>query len=301
MKPLAAFIMRGPAAAALVTGATGLASLLVPFIGLLSSAALALVTLRRGARAGVVVAAIAGAGCLVGSVLFFGTPWPALVAALILWVPVWLLALALRFSRSLALAAQLAGAAAVLLLLGVYALAGDPAAWWSGFLAPLRAALIKEGGLDAATADAAFVQLAQWMTGTFAAGLLLQVLLGLFIGRAWQATLYNPGGFAADFQSFRLHPVFGLIGLTLVVLIGFWPGPGMVTDLLIVFSPLWLLQGLAVIHGLFAVRRVPRGWLVALYVLLVVFIPQTLVLVACLGLVDIWADLRARLGQRPPA
>jgi len=35
--------------------------------------------------------------------------------------------------------------------------------------------------------------------------------------------------------------------------------------------------------------------------LLVVFMPRTLVLVACLGLVDIWVDLRARLGPRPPA
>ena len=27
--------------------------------------------------------------------------------------------------------------------------------------------------------------------------------------------------------------------------------------------------------------------------------PRTLVFVACMGLVDIWADLRARLGRRP--
>ena len=206
----------------------------------------------------------------------------------------------MRFSRSLAFAAQLAGIGAVVLILLIRWLMSDPAANWLSLMEPLRQALVQDGGVDAATAQAVFAGLARWMTGAFAAGLLLQLLLGLFIGRWWQALLYNPGGFGADFRSFRLHPVFGAIGFGLVVLIGFMPGPGLVPDLLIVLSPLWLLQGLAVIHQLLGARHARRGWLVGLYVLLVVFMPQTLVLVACLGLVDIWADLRARLGPRPP-
>ena len=301
MKPLARFIMRGPAPAALVTGFTGLLALLLPLVGLLSSAALALVTLRGGPKDGAVVAAVAGLGCLLPCAWLYGSPAAVLILALVLWVPVWVLAVALRFSRSLALAAQLAGIGGLVLIMLIYWLTANPADYWMRLLAPVSQSLVKDGVVDAAAAQALFAGLARWMTGAFAAGLVLQVLLGLFIGRWWQAALYNPGGFGADFRTFRLHPAFGAVGLVLVGLVGFMPGPGMVPDLLIVLSPLWLLQGLAVIHQLIAAHGAHRGWLVGLYILLVVFMPQAEVLVACLGLVDIWADLRVRLGPRPPS
>jgi len=301
MKPLAAFIMRGPVQASLVAWCTGLLSLLLPLVGLLSSATLALVTLRGGTWYGVRVGALAGLGCLVLCTLLMGSPWPALAILLVLWLPVWGLAAILRFSRSLAFTAQAAGLAGVLGVLSVHALIGDPTSAWLRLLEPLRAALIKDGGLDGPVAAAVFETLAPWMTGALAAALMLQVLVGLFIGRWWQGQLYNPGGFGADFRSFRLHPVVGLVGLLLVAGVGFQPGPGLIPDLLLVLSPLWLFQGLAVIHQLIAQRGARRAWLVGFYLLLVVFMPRTLVLVACLGLVDIWVDLRARLGPRPPA
>ena len=301
MKPLAAFIMRGPVQATLVAWLTGLLSLLLPLAGLLSSATLALVTLRGGTGYGVRVGALAGLGCLILCTLLLGSPWPALAIVLVLWLPVWGLAVLLRFSRSLAFTAQAAGLAGLGVVLSIHALVEDPTADWLRVLGPFRAALIKDGVLDEPAAAAVFAALAPWMTGAFAAALMFQVLLGLFIGRWWQAQLYNPGGFGADFRAFRLHPVFGVGGLLLVGAVGLQPGPGLIPDLLLVLSPLWLFQGLAVIHQLLAVRGAQRGWLVGLYVLLVVFMPRTLVLVACLGLVDIWVDLRARLGPRPPA
>jgi hypothetical protein len=158
---------------------------------------------------------------------------------------------------------------------------------------------VQSGDIEGSTLKKVFEALAPWMTGAFALGLMLQTLLGLFLGRWWQGQLYNPGGFGTDFRTLRLHPVSGLLGLLLVAFVGFLPGPGLAPDLLLVLTPLWLFQGLAVIHGLFAERGARPAWLVGVYVLLILFMPQTLMLVACLGLVDTWADLRARLGRRP--
>ncbi|WP_295388878.1 DUF2232 domain-containing protein [uncultured Thiodictyon sp.] len=299
MKPLAQFIMRGPASAVLVAWGTGVLSLLIPLVGLLSSASVALVTLRNGIGYGARVGGLAGLGCMVVCAMLLGSPWPALAVVLILWLPVWVLAAVLRFSRSLAFTAQVAGLAGAGAMLAIHALIADPSRHWLRLMEPFQTALVKDGGLDAGAAQALFEGLAPWLTGTFAAGLMLQVLLGLFIGRWWQAQVYNPGGFGADFRAFRLHPVFGIAGVALAVAGGWWPGPGLLTDLLLVLSPLWLLQGLAVIHQLHRARGAHRGWLVGFYVLLVAFMPRTLVLVVCIGLVDIWADLRARLGRRP--
>lgn len=301
MKPLAAYIMRGPVQATLVAWLTGLLSLMIPFVGLLSSATLGLVTLRNGLRTGARVGAQAGLGCLILCLLVLGTPWPALVIALVLWLPVWGLAGVLRHSRSLALTTQLAGVVGVVAILAVHALAADPTAYWLRLLEPFQTVLMQNGGVDGPTLQKVFAELAPWMTGAFALGLMLQTLLGLLIGRWWQGQLYNPGGFGADFRAFRLHPVLGVVGLLLVVAVGFMPGPGLVPDLLLVLFPLWLFQGLAVIHSLLATRGAHAGWAVGVYILLIVFMPQTLVLVACLGLVDTWADLRARLGRRPSA
>jgi hypothetical protein len=299
MKPLVAFIMRGPGQAAFIVSLTGLLSLLVPFVGLLSSGALALVTLRSGTRDGLRIAALAGVGCLLGSLLLLGTGRPVLVVVFVLWAPVWVLAVLLRFSRSLAFTAQAAALAGVSGLLLAHTLVPDLSGTWQGILAPLQAALVQDGLMDKAAAEAALTDLAPWVTGSFAAALMLEVLLGLWLGRWWQALLYNPGGFGADFRAFRLHPVLGAAGFLLLGLAVIAPGPGLVSDLLLVLSPLWLFQGLAVIHDLLALRRIHRGWLVGLYLLLVLLMPQSLTVVAGLGLVDVLIDLRARVRKLP--
>ncbi len=295
--------MRGYLQAALVAAVGALLSLLVPFLGFVfgigSSATVALVTLRRGIGPGALVAASGGALCTLASLMLFGRPWAALAVMATLWVPVWVLAGLLRFSRSLAFTAQAAGIAGVVLVALVHALIGDPSGYWAGLMEPVREVLVKDGLVEAAPSQALFAELARWMTGTLAAVLLLQLLAGVFIGRWWQALLYNPGGFGEDFRSFRLHPAFGVAGLVLLALISFAKGPGLVADLLFVLVPLWLLQGLAVIHQVHAARKASAGWLVALYLSMVFLMPHAELLVACMGLVDIWADIRARLGQRP--
>lgn len=299
MKALAGFVMRGRIQAALVVGIAALLSLALPIFGLISSAALALVTLRQGLRAGALVAVLAGGACAIACLLWLGSPWPALAVLALMWAPTWGLAGLLRFSRSLAFTAQAAGLLGALLLVLVYGLAGDPAPFWSALLEPVRELLVKDGLVEAAPSQVLFAELARWMTGVFAAAILMQLLIGVFIGRWWQALLYNPGGFGADFRTFRLHPLFGVLGVALLALAPFADGPGLVRDLLILLVPLWLLQGLAVIHQIRAERKASVGWLVGLYLSLVFFMPHAEMLVACVGLVDIWADIRARLGRRP--
>jgi uncharacterized protein YybS (DUF2232 family) len=58
---------------------------------------------------------------------------------------------------------------------------------------------------------------------------------------------------------------------------------------------LYLFQGLASVHKTVAAKNMPRGWLVMMYVLLL-FVPQAVLLVACLGLVDSWMANRGKKG-----
>jgi hypothetical protein len=301
MKTLAGFIMSGRLQGALVTSVTALMSLLLPPVALISGGAIALVTLRDGARAGAALWGFATLGLAVLAAVALGSPWAALGVLLVLWLPAWGLGTLLRWSRSLALAVQAAGVAGVAVVVLLHAAVGDLSGFWLELIAPLREVLIRDGGLDAARADELVTATAGWMTGSFVAALVLQWLLALFVGRWWQAELYNPGGFGTEFRALRLHPGFGVAGLVLLATVGFTKAPGLVSDLVLVLMPLYLLQGLAVVHGALHQRGGHVGWLFGLYVLLVVFFPHAALMVACIGLVDIWADIRGRLARRPGA
>jgi hypothetical protein len=133
------------------------------------------------------------------------------------------------------------------------------------------------------------------MTGAFAAALVAQLLFGLFIARWWQALLYNPGGFGEEFRDLRLGRPFGVIVLLLLALLPFGDGASLTANLLLIPGVLLLLQGLAVAHQVRALKQARQAWLVGLYILMILFMPQTLILIACVGLVDIWADIRSRI------
>jgi hypothetical protein len=161
--------------------------------------------------------------------------------------------------------------------------------------------LVKDGVVAEQASAAVFAELAGWMTGAFAAALVAQLLFGLFIARWWQALLYNPGGFGEEFRDLRLGRSFGVVALLLLAALPFFDGVGLAAHMLLVLSVLLLLQGLAVVHKVRALKQARQAWLVGFYVLLILFMPQTLLLVACVGLVDIWADIRARVAAtRPP-
>ena len=296
MKPLANFIMRGYSPATLVTTVAGLLSLLIPFVGVISSAAVGLVTLRQGVRPGML---LLGSSTLASGLIAWpalGNPWVGLGILLVLWVPIWGLATILRATRSLNLTAQLAALGGLVVVLVVHLTVGDPALYWRELIEPLRQSLLSDGLVEAEASQVLFARLAQWMTGAFAAALVLQYLVSLFLARAWQAQLYNPGGFGAEFKALRVGSLVG--GLFVLFLAWGLLAKGLGLDLAPVLGLLLLLQGLAVIHRLRELRNANQGWLVALYVLLVFFMPQMVLLLISLGLIDLWADIRARVEQR---
>lgn len=272
-----------------------MASLLLPLVGVISSAAIGLVTLRKGAYEGLVVGAFAG---LAGGLFAFaalGSPTPALGFVLVLWLPVWVFGVLLHRTRSLALTVQSAALFGLLILLGIYVQTGDPAAYWAELLEPMRRRLVASEVIDAAVSEQLVARTAHWMTGAFAATFYSQLLLALFTARWWQALLYNPGGFGAEFRALRVSPGVGYAALGLSALILLLDQAMWATELLLLSAPLFFLQGVAVVHSLAYTYSVRRGWLIGFYALLLLVIPYAELVVAGVGLLDIWVDSRARI------
>lgn len=64
--------------------------------------------------------------------------------------------------------------------------------------------------------------------------------------------------------------------------------------MLLVAFVLYLNQGVAVLHAVFAGRQLNAVWLFLVY-LFMFFVPHTVVLLALAGLADTWIDFRRRL------
>ncbi len=298
MLGLASFIMRGRSQAALVAAVFAILSLLFPLTGMLSSATLALATLRQGPVEGLLVGLFAGLASGLFAFAALGSPLPALGFALALWLPVWALAVMLRNSGSPALTVTTAGLMGLAILIGLKVGVADPAAYWAELMEPVRKGLIEGGILTDAEGQALILEVARWMTGAFAATFYFQALLALFLGRWWQSLLYNPGGFGAEFRDLRLGKGLGVLGLALMAFILVKGENQWAADLLILITPLFLLQGLALIHWLVKAMQANRGWLIGLYALFLLALPHAQVLTAGLGLADIWVNVRAKVKPR---
>ncbi len=295
MQGLASFAMRGRAQALAAAGALGVLGLVLPAVGILSAAVVALVTLRQGPQEGLMAAAGAAAITAVVSYLLFGSSLPVLGLLLLSWLPVWAVATLLRLSRSLVMGLLGAAGVGLVAILVVYAQSGAPQALWTELLEPIRLALVDSQGIDETLSRQIVEQIAVWMTGAFAAGLLLQLAATLILARWWQAVLYNPGGFGQEFHQLRFPALLGYVTLGLFALSVVGGGEfGWARDLLLILASLFLLQGLAVLHSVAARTGANRAWLVVLYLLLFFVMPHAILVVSGVGLADTWANLRAR-------
>ncbi len=299
MRWLASFVMRGVSQSVMAATVLAMLSLLFPLIGLLSTATVGLVSLRRGLGAGALSAGSSTLACAVLMSLIFGNPLPALGFLLLQWLPIGVLAGLLRSSRSLTLATHAALGLGVLIVAIQFVTLGDPTAFWREQMGPMAERFVQAGVFEQAESTQAIARMAPLMCGVVAAGFLLQLLFGLYLARWWQAMLYNPGGFAAEFRQLRLHPVLGVIG---AAALGVWLIPGMALPLVLnclglVVLSLFLMQGLAVAHGVFGGLPGSQRWLVATYVLLL-FLPHMALVLISVGLLDVWMDFRSRFPRQ---
>ena len=281
MRGLAEFIMRGRWQA-LGVAVLGSGSLL---FGWVSAAAIALVTLRNGSASGgwltlwailpaIIIAAISGD---TGSVL--------------LLLGTFSLAVILRESVSLSLAVMasvplaLLGGAALTLFNGVFL--QELVATFNQALAQLEQELAQGEAAEMVFNAVSVPQVAALL----ATGNAVIALLSLILGRYWQASLYNPGGFGEEFRALRL-PVGAVLLMASTALILWWMGADWRVWSAVVVLPLTVV-GFSLLHA-FA-KRAGKGvtWLALMYALWIVIDPVKWLWVGCV-VIDTFADVRGR-------
>jgi len=269
------------------------------WLNLFGGGLVALVGLRQGAREGLTVAILAALGLVPLALLLGLSPWHLPAAALSIWLPVVVMAWALRRTGSLARACQLAGVFGLGLVLVLHTAEEDMIRLGreliDQWLLPMYAER-PEGPPSSEQLD----QMALRLPGFFAAAVSLALILSLFLGRWWQAILYNPGGFRADFHEFRHGQAVVLLGGLLFILSALTQ-MALLDNLALVAILVLMFQGLAVCHALVYRRGMNALWLLPLYLLLVVAWVAMISVLAALAILDNVFDLRARYAPNPPA
>lgn len=281
MKGLANFIMRGRLQA-LVVAVAGAGSLLFCWI---SAAAIALVTLRRGAGQGgwLLLWAVLPAGALM---LAFGDSGP-----LALLLGTGALALVLRLTVSLPLAI-LASVPVGLVTGWAVAVFGGPVLeqmllFFDQFLGSLEQQMAAEGATVVTLPRPTALQVA----GMLGAANAVFSVLCLLLARWWQAALYNPGGFGSEFRALYYPPAVS--SLLVVAALGLASlGLEYRSWAAICVVPL-TAAGLALLHARVAIRGRGAGLLTGFYIAWVLFdLAKIMVVIAALA--DSWLGFRQR-------
>ena len=291
MRKIAAFVASGyPQALAAVTGFT-LISAFLPIVGLLGGACIALLVLKLDWRRACAV--IAGACAVLAALAILVGGWqggaPMIVGtSLLQWLPLTGFALILRRYRSLSwpltamLAVGVAGVLAALPFAGIED-------WWREVL---RGYTVLFGDERLTEALEAIVPL---MTGIALSSLVMVWSLMLLLGRWWQSLLDAPGRFRDEFTALQIGRGIAILGLAAFA-VSTQAESAVWRQLAIVAVPPFMLQGVAVVHGLLAGLEQRRLWLVAFYAVLTVSViePRLWLVVVLIGLVESLFGLRRR-------
>lgn len=286
---LATQIMRGRWQAAGIAIGMAFLSLFMPPISIVSSATVALVTLRLGAYEGLIVfgislATLGAMGALLGSVEF------SLFYGVVLWLPIWLIAILLRAGRQLALAIESAVLLGGVGILGFSLFRPDAGEMWKNLLmqmTPPNAELDMQPQIEA---------IAHYMTGVVAAGTIFGWIFALFLARWWQAQLYNPNGFRTEYLALSTSRPLALGSIVLVGVAALSSGgiAELAANLSILAVVLYTFVGTAVCHSLIAPLNQGRYLVIGFY-MTVFLIPHLLIPVALIGVCDAWWNLRSKL------
>jgi hypothetical protein len=290
---LATYIMRGRWQAATAVSVLAFLSLFMPPISIVSSAALALVTLRRGAYEGLTVFGISLTGMTVLGAILGSVSFTALYG-LVLWLPIWIVAILLRAGRKLSLAIESAVLLGGISIVVFYLYNPQAAKMWQEVLtqmAPTNASIeTMQPNLDA---------ISHYMTGIVVAGTVFGWIFALFLARWWQATLYNPGGFRAEYLDLATSPRLALGSIALIGIASLSSGimAEVTWNLSILTFVLYTFVGTAVAHNIMSALKLSRYVIFGFYITLFL-IPHLLIPVALVGVSDAWWKLREKMAAK---
>jgi len=287
MRALAQYVMRGP----LQAGGVAAVTTAVPLLFWIGAAVIGLVILRLGIRQGLNIGLWAVMPALGWAV--YGQDPTSLVVLLQVMLMASILRTTLAWEKALLSGAFLAILSGLMLPVMYPALLNDLVQTGVSFYEQYNAEVARSLGSDLELIIRDTMNAS--MAGTYFATAVGMTMLA----RAWQAGLYNPGGFRKEFHALRLSPAIAVVcALTMVV------GPVLgLNSMLLAWAagtPLFI-AALGLVHGVVGRKQLSGNWLAMFYLALVLLGPSLMLLLLVLAFVDSWLDIRGRIQPAGPA
>jgi len=308
MRIVASYILKGPLHASLAAAVPAMLSISAPFLLKLmliyfSAMTISLVSLRLGPKKGVSILLAAVATALIVSQVLQVSNLARLDLwnAIYLWALAWLAASVLFFTRSLSLALEAIGFVSVIPIVVYFAIVDEPIEFGLLLLEPMRLLLSSpESGLAPQQVSEMLRSAASLLAGSVVAYTALGVILSLFVARSWQANLFSPGAWAQEFRSLRLSRNEGWVTIVLIAILMFSSQLGeplglVLVNISVIIALVYVIFGLAVIHGVIANSQSSGYWLGGIYILLILLSKVVAPLLMLLALSDVWVNYRARV------
>lgn len=291
MIPFGQFVMRSRRNAGLLA----LVFAVLPLLNWLSIIIVALVTLRRGAKEGVLVL---GCTLLPSVVWYYFSPNQTILLNIIAGsIVVWLMACVLRASFSWSLTLLIGVMIGIIIIFALHSYVNDMNAWWQAKMLAYIQTAGSEMQMDTSLQQQVIVHLAKIATGLQASVIFAMDLLWLVMARYWQALLYNPGQLRSELHSIRMPAWASVVAIIVAALAWVTKAP-MLIDILPLIAVAFALAGISFVHHMVAALKASWLWLVAMYIALVFAQPYITLVLVFMAFGDSVLNYRARLTKR---
>ncbi len=293
MQPIAAWLVARPERAIFVL----IATFPLPFTQILGSAVLVLLVLSEGISRAALVAGISFVAILAMTLITTVSTQTLIQVALTVWLPGILLATLLQRTRSLTLSLQITVLVALLVVVGLYVVAGDSSADWQEVFREFAELLRANGKQSEADYFIQLLPYAPYMRGfVVSIGWLMLVVAFLAGYAAFLGLPRKPEGYGR-FTELNFGRVLALVLALTSIAAMFSTSIWLQNIALPLFAIFWL-QGFAMLHWLRARDHMPRILLAAVYVLTVMLAPLFVTGVGVMGYTDAWFDYRTRIAKK---
>ena len=297
------FVLRSPLHAMGAAFALSLVPLFGASIGILIAA---FVTLRKGAYEGTLVLCATIVPYLLSYMLSSESTQPqvmliATVTIIALNILTWLLALVLRRYGNWNLVIEVSMLTGIALICVIYLFFPEIQSWWIKQLMAYftkTASILEQLGPEGAASQEEIqtniiASVQHYITGFVIASIIFNALLQLIIARWWQAIIFNPGGLRKELYQIRLSYISASVFIAVLGLA--YIGNAFSLDMMLVMITAFCAAGLSLIHCKLASNNAGWFWLMLVYLGMIFIFPMGIVLVAIVGLLDSFFDIRRRL------
>jgi hypothetical protein len=280
----------------------------VPLLGTVSILIAAFITLRKGVLEGLLVLVAATLPLLLEYMAFPPQPDAAVTTLEITLVLLasnlltWLFAAALRKYSSWSLVLQLGALLGIIAVCAVHIVYPDIASWWhaklTGYFSSSLDMMSQIKADDTQTQESMVTKvvtmLTPYATGWVAIFLIFNSLLQVFLARWWQASIFNPGGLKKELYQIRMSQIAGIV-FFITLIWSYW-GNAVILDIMPILFITFAAAGFSLLHYLLALKK--HGWIwLGLIYLVATLVPESVVVISIIALLDISLDFRKRAMQ----